>query len=181
MQIFVRTLGGSTITLPREGTVEDVKSAISEREGIPAAEQRLLIAGHQLEDGELVEELPEECTLHLSLALLGAGKKRKKKTYTKPKKIKGKHKKVKLAVLKYYRVDQASGKVTRLRKECPSDQCGAGIFMAMHFNRHYCGKCGLTYMLENPGKDPNADKNKKTKEAVVEEKAAPAKGGKKKK
>lgn len=47
--------------------------------------------------------------------------------------------------------------------------------MAMHFNRHYCGKCGLTYMLENPGKDPNADKNKK-KDAVKEEAAAPAKG-----
>ena len=82
--------------------------------GICAEEQRLLIAGHQLEDHELLEELPEECTLHLSLALLGAGKKRKKKTYTKPKKIKRKHKKVKLAVLKYYRVDQA-GKVTRCK------------------------------------------------------------------
>lgn len=71
------------------------------------------MAGHQLEDSELLEDLPEECTLHLNLELLGGGKKRKKKTYTKPKKIKRKHKKVKLAVLKYYRVDQASGKVTR--------------------------------------------------------------------
>lgn len=73
------------------------------------------MAGHQLEDSELLEELPEECTLHLNLELLGGGKKRKKKTYTKPKKIKRKHKKVKLAVLKYYRVDQASGKVTRCK------------------------------------------------------------------
>ena len=52
------------------------------------------------------------------------------------------HKKVKLRVLKFYKVDD-SGKVQRLRKVCP--QCGPGIFMATHFNRVYCGKCHLTY------------------------------------
>ena len=179
MQIFVRTLRGSTLALEAEGTVEDAKRIIAEREGV-SSEMRLSVSGHQLEDEELLEELPEECTLAMNLELLGGGKKRKKKTYTKPKKIKKKHKKVKLAVLKYYRVDQASGKVTRLRKECPNEACGAGTFMAMHFNRHYCGKCTATYMLENPGKDPNADKNKK-KDAAPKEEAAPAKGGKKKK
>ncbi|KAJ6417958.1 hypothetical protein OIU84_001356 [Salix udensis] len=59
-------------------------------------------------------------------------KKRKKKTYTKPKKIKHKKKKVKLAVLQFYKVDD-SGKVQRLRKECPNAECGAGTFMANHF------------------------------------------------
>ena len=34
----------------------------------------------------------------------GGAKKRKKKNYTTPKKIKHKHRKVKLAVLKYYKV-----------------------------------------------------------------------------
>jgi len=112
-----------------------------------------------------------------NLELLGGGKKRKKKTYTKPKKIKAKHKKVKLAVLKYYKVDQSSGKVTRLRKECP--QCGAGIFMAMHFNRHYCGKCGLTYHIEgSEGKAP-PPKPKAEAAPVATGKAAPAKGKKK--
>ncbi|KAF3339911.1 hypothetical protein FCM35_KLT15682 [Carex littledalei] len=71
---------------------------------------------------------------------------RKKKTYTKPKKIKHKQKKVKLAVLQFYKVDDSTGKVTRLRKECPNNDCGAGTFMANHFDRHYCGKCGLTYL-----------------------------------
>eukprot|EP00850_Spirogloea_muscicola_P018128 SM000163S02296 [mRNA] locus=s163:21027:21660:+ [translate_table: standard] len=75
---------------------------------------------------------------------------RKKKTYTKPKKLKHKKKKVKLAVLQYYKVDE-SGKVHRLRKECPNPQCGAGTFMANHFDRHYCGKCGLTYMYGTGG------------------------------
>ncbi|KAK4538135.1 hypothetical protein CDCA_CDCA16G4160 [Cyanidium caldarium] len=75
--------------------------------------------------------------------LLGGGKKRKKKVYTTPKKIKHKHKKVKMAALKYYQVDD-DNKVARLRKECPSECCGAGIFMAEHRDRLYCGKCQLT-------------------------------------
>merc|ERR1719275_541992 len=29
----------------------------------------------------------------------------------------------------------------------PTLICGAGIFMAAHFDRQYCGKCGLTYMF----------------------------------
>ena len=51
---------------------------------------------------------------------------------------------VKLAVLKYYKIDD-NGKITRLRRECPSESCGAGVFMAQHFDRQYCGKCCLTY------------------------------------
>ena len=57
------------------------------------------------------------------LRLRGGGKKRKKKVYTTPKKIKHKRKKTKLAVLKYYKVD-ADGKIERLRRECPNpDVC----------------------------------------------------------
>merc|ERR1740130_1576573 len=74
-----------------------------------------------------------------------------KKQYTKPKKIKHKHKKVKLAVLKYYKVD-GNGKITRLRRVCPNPECGPGVFMASHFDRQYCGKCGLTYMFDEKDK-----------------------------
>ena len=56
------------------------------------------------------------------------------------------HKKVKLAILKLYKVDDA-GKVERLRKECTSATCGAGVFLAHHFDRVYCGKCGATHRL----------------------------------
>jgi small subunit ribosomal protein S27Ae len=45
--------------------------------------------------------------------------------YTTPKKIKHKRKKTKLAVLKYYKVD-GDGKIERLRRECPTPECGAG-------------------------------------------------------
>jgi ribosomal protein S27AE len=84
-------------------------------------------------------DIQKEATLHLVLRLRGGGKKRKKKTYSKPKKIKRKHKTVKLAVLKYYKVD--GDKVERLRKSCPQEGCGPGILMAQHYDRLYCGKC----------------------------------------
>jgi small subunit ribosomal protein S27Ae len=92
---------------------------------------------------------PRCCGLSSARRLLGGGKKRKKKTYTKPKKQKHKHKKIKLRVLKFYKVDD-SGKVSRLRKQCP--QCGPGIFMATHFDRVYCGKCATTYLVEQEAK-----------------------------
>jgi small subunit ribosomal protein S27Ae len=84
------------------------------------------------------------------LRLCGGAKKRMKKSYTTPERNKRKRKKkVKLAVLKYYKVDE-NGKISRLRCECPSDECGAGVFMASHFDRHYCGKCCLTYCFNKP-------------------------------
>jgi len=139
MQIFVKTLSGRTLALNvASGDAEVVKAQVAEVEAVPAALQRLVCGGVS------VTEVTEGCTYEVHLDVCGGGKKRKKKNYTTPKKTKHKHKTVKLAVLRYYQVDE-NGKVTRLRKECSHQDCGAGVFMANHFNRYYCGKCHLTY------------------------------------
>ncbi|CAB3402883.1 unnamed protein product [Caenorhabditis bovis] len=154
--VFVKSLTGRTLCLDVED-VSSIKQQIYLIEGIPAEEQRLIAAGHQLEDDETVEK---DTTVFLSLSMLGGAKKRKKKVYTTPKKNKRKPKKVKLAVLKYYKIDD-NGKVTRLRQECQQPTCGGGVFMAHHSNRHYCGRCHNT-LVDDKGSAPT-EKGKKGK------------------
>ena len=93
-----------------------------------------------VESSDTIENV--KAKIQVVLRLRGGGKKHKKKQYKTPKKQKHQHKKVKLAILKYYKVDE-SGKVTRLRRECPA--CGAGVFMAKHADRNTCGRCGNTF------------------------------------
>lgn len=49
----------------------------------------------------------------------------------------------------FFQVDE-NGKIHRLRRECPGEQCGAGVFMAAMEDRHYCGKCGYTLVFSKP-------------------------------
>eukprot|EP00039_Didymoeca_costata_P017915 m.331352 g.331352 ORF g.331352 m.331352 type:complete len:160 (-) comp16709_c0_seq1:49-528(-) len=153
MQLFVKGIDGRTLTVEASSStsIAEVKEQVEFKSGIPASSARLVYGGADLADASSIEEceIASYATLHMSLRLLGGGKKKKKKNYTTPKVIKHKHKKVKLAVLKYYRIDE-NGKITRLRRECPHENCGAGVFMASHFDRQYCGKCGLTYTFSKP-------------------------------
>jgi small subunit ribosomal protein S27Ae len=169
MNIFVKTLTEGTLSLQVDSseTVYDLKERIEAQEGVDADFQRLVYAGHNLEDEQtlVAAGLEENATVFLTLDLVG-GKKKKKKAFTTKKKGHHKHVNVKLAVLKFYTVD-GSGNVSRTRKSCPN--CGVGVFMAKHFDRLYCGKCSLTFKLDPSQIEKPSTKKKEEKGAAEED------------
>ena len=118
--------------------------------GVPLDDLRLIFAGKQFQDHLTLADynVQSDSTLHSLPCLRGGAKKRKKRVYTTPKKIKHKNPKVKLSVLKYYHVDPKTSQIRRLRRQCDHPSCiDDTIFMASHFDRQYFGKCHMTYAI----------------------------------
>ena len=140
MRVHVHTLTGKleTVEIEQSTSINDLYLLVEEMFSVPVEEQKLLFNGKVLLDGSVGDYgIMAESAIHMLVALEGGkGKKKTKKT----KKNKKKHtkRKVKLAILNLYKVED--GKVVRLRQRSQT-----GTFMAEHSDRYYCGKSHITY------------------------------------
>merc|ERR1711957_992968 len=116
MQIFVQGEATQALEVTPQTTVTQLQCMTAEQ-------GRLMANGAIMDNGAMTLEefgIQNEATIQVVCPVLGGGRKRKKKVYTTPKKIKH-------TSLKLYKVDDV-GKLERKRKECPQETCGAGIF-----------------------------------------------------
>jgi len=73
MFLFVVTLTGKRITIDLDGfespTVDDLQARITDKEGVPASQQRLSFAGARLAPGRLLADyrISNESTIHMVL------------------------------------------------------------------------------------------------------------------
>jgi ubiquitin C len=76
-QIFIKTLQGKNITIEvNDGdTIDSVKKKITDIEGIPVEQMRLVFNGKQLEDANTIQDygIESDSTVHLVLRLRGGG------------------------------------------------------------------------------------------------------------
>ena len=160
MYILIETITGQSTTC-NEDSIEGIMNHIQSQMGIPIDEQTLLFNGKKLEMGKSLNEfsLVENSKINLIISLKGGAKGKKKKKETKKTKKKHVHKKVKLAILKYYKIE--GDKVIRLKQMCKV--CPPGTFLADHADRLYCGRCRTAYtkVVDNKGKGGKGEKGGK--------------------
>ena len=120
MHILVHTLTGKKVELNIDGTspISSINSEIESQMGIPVESQKLLSKGKKLESSMIISNIctSEEMNVYLVVDLEGGAKGKKKKKVVKKNKKPHKHRKNKLAILSYYKVE--GDKVVRLRSQC---------------------------------------------------------------
>ena len=160
MHILIETITGER-TICNEDSIEGIMKHIESTMGIPQDEQTLLFNGKKLELGKNLNDFSfvDNSKINLIISLKGGAKGKKKKKEVKKTKKKHVHKKVKLAILKYYKVE--GDKVIRLKQMCKV--CPPGTFLAEHADRLYCGRCRTAYtkVVDNKGKGGKGEKGGK--------------------
>jgi small subunit ribosomal protein S27Ae len=144
MHILVKTLTGRTYKVETDDcTIESLYTQVKRLIGVPTEEQKLIFNGKRLACGKLLSDydVEDEANVYLVVGLEGGKGKKKKKDMKKGSKKKHKKRKVKLAILKYYKVE--GDKVVRTRQMCKV--CPPGTFLAEHSDRLYCGRCHTSY------------------------------------
>ena len=120
MHILVQTLTGKKcgINIEASNKINSIIAEIENVMGVPMEMQKLIFNGKRLESEMTVSEcsLTEESIINLVVALEGGAKGKKKKKLVKKNKKPHKHRKNKLAILSYYKVD--GDNVVRLRQQC---------------------------------------------------------------
>ena len=131
MHILVQTLTGKKcgINIEASNKISSVQAEIENVMGVPMEMQKLIFNGKRLESEMLVSEcsFTEESCINLVVALEGGAKGKKKKKMVKKNKKPHKHRKNKLAILSYYKVDDG-GQIVRLRQQCKICPPGIMIF-----------------------------------------------------
>ena len=172
MDIQVKTITGRTEII-FANSLSELQQGIEDLMGIEISSQKILCNGKLASDSNLSSEAM------LIISLEGGAKGKKKKQAAKKTKKKHVHRKQKLRILNYYKVD--GEKVVRLRRMC--EVCPPGTFLAEHDDRLYCGRCRTTYakLAEKAKQQTQKKKQPKAEKPKVEEaKEAPKKGKKKK-
>jgi small subunit ribosomal protein S27Ae len=158
-----------------------IREQIANQVDICAEDMELQYGIRTLMDEEFVAEagILDEGVISVHMSLDGGKRKKKKKPHTTPKKIPHKHKKRPKAFLEFFSVDDATGKVQRLKQESSNH---AGVYMADHPDRYTCGKSHIHFwkLTEKGQRLPHPKQNSKVvAEKVVVKKEAAKKKGKK--
>jgi len=128
MHILVHTLTGKKCDLILDGTskISSISTEIENQMGVPVESQKLLSNGKKLESSMVISDIAtsDEMNVYLVVDLEGGAKGKKKKKLVKKNKKPHKHRKNKLAILSYYKVE--GDNVVRLRQQCKL--CPPGIY-----------------------------------------------------